>query len=77
MQPGEIRFATRTLGAPEGWDAEKNGECATLPIRDRNGTMQSAWYPSIEEIAMMIAGRPVILTVWGSAHPPVSLHVEE
>lgn len=75
MMPGEIRFATRALGAPADWDAEKQGECMTLPIRDRDGTMQSAWYPSEEEIAALILGKPVILTIWGSAHPPVSVGV--
>lgn len=77
MSPGEIKFATRALGAPTGWDASKHGECDVLPIRDRDGTMQSAWYPSVEEIALLVAGRPVILTVWGSSHPPVSVNVEE
>lgn len=76
MTPGEIRFATRALGAPPDWDP-RQGECATLPIRDRDGTMQSAWYPTVEEIALMIAGGPVILSVWGSSHPPVAITVEE
>lgn len=76
MTPGEIQFATRALGAPDDWDSAKNGECAVLLIRDREGTMQSAWYPSKEEIAALVLGKPVILTVWGRAHPPVALEVE-
>lgn len=76
MSPGEISFATRALGAPAGWDKERHGECAVLPIRDHEGTMQSAWYPSKEEIAALVLGAPVILTVWGPSHPPVAVGVE-
>lgn len=76
MNPGEIRNATRLLGAPEGWDPSKQGECSALPIRDHDGTMQSAWYPSKEEIAALVLGAPVVLTVWGCSHPPVAVSVE-
>lgn len=75
MKPGPIQFATRALGAPEGWDRAKHGDCDVLEIRDRNGTMESAWFPTDEEKAAIAAGRPVILTVWGSAHPPVAVNV--
>lgn len=76
MTPGEIRFATRALGAPAGWDPAKDGECMTLPIRDHEGTMSSAWYPSKEEIAALVLGAPVVLTIWGTSHPPVAVSVE-
>jgi len=76
MKPGPIQFATRALGAPEGWDREKHGDCDVLEVRDRDGQMDSAWYPTDEEKAAIAAGRPVILTVWGSGHPPVSVNVE-
>jgi hypothetical protein len=81
MNPGEIKNATRALGAPESWDKDRLGECSTLPIRDTsiNGSlvMQSAWYPTREEIEAMCLGEPVILTIYGRSHPPVSLHVAE
>jgi hypothetical protein len=79
MKPGRIHGATRTLDAPEGWDAEINGECDPLEIRDRAGgmVMESAWYPTAEERAAIMSGRPIILTVWGRAHPPVSVNVVE
>lgn len=80
MNPGEIEFATRALGAPTTWDEEKHGKCATLAIRDRvsNGShiMESAWYPTPEEIAAIVSGKPVILSIWSHTHPPVSLNVE-
>lgn len=79
MKPGKIANMTRALGAPIGWDHEKQGVCGTLPIRDdqdRAGhSMTSAWYPSPEEIEAMKNGAPVLLNVLGTIHPPVALSV--
>lgn len=78
MNPSKIQGANAALGAPEDWDADKQGECATLPVRinAEAGTIESAWEPSDEEKAAIAAGRPVILTIWGRLHPPVSVNVE-
>jgi hypothetical protein len=77
MTPGKIDGARVTvLRAPDGWDQEQFGECVDLQVRLGNGTIESAWYPSDEEKAAIAAGRPVILTIWGGAHPPVSVNVE-
>lgn len=75
MKPGPIMFANRWLGPPDGWDRNKHGDCGALEIRERDGVMESAWYPSPEELAELAKGRPVILTIWGHEHPPVSLNV--
>jgi len=80
MTPGNIKNATRALGKPEGWDDAKNGECHVLYVREVMGgppMMQSAWYPSPEELERIARGEPIILTVWGRGHPPVSLDVYE
>ena len=75
MTPGEIRFATTHFKAPPKWDGKKHGECATLAVRVRgDGTFESAWYPSSEELALLNAGEPVVLTVWGG-QPAVSINV--
>lgn len=76
MTPGRIAGATRRLGPPRDWDLEKNGECDHLEIVDREGTMESVWYPSPEELAALNRGEPVHLTVWGESHPPVALSVQ-
>jgi hypothetical protein len=77
VKPGRIHGGTRVLGAPEGWDPAKSGECAALEIRDRDEVMDSAWYPTAEEKAAIMAGQPVVLTIWGRSHPPVSVNVAE
>lgn len=78
MKPGRITGASVALGKPRGWDEEKEGPCDALWVRDRNGgddgQLESAWFPTDEEKAAIAAGRPVILTVWGRGHPPVSLN---
>lgn len=75
MKSIEIKYATRVLGPPSSWEGEH--ECDSLAIRDRGDMMQSAWRPSIKEIALMIAGGVIVLSVWGDAHPPVAITVEE
>lgn len=80
MNPGKIRGATRTLGAPIDWDPAKGVECVALDIRDMaepDGSryMQSTWYPTDEEKRLIAEGQPIRLTVWGVGHPPVGLDV--
>jgi hypothetical protein len=75
MKPGTIPFATRSLARPVGWDEASLGVCDALEIRDRDGVMESAWYPSEAEKAAIAAGNPIVLAVWGGRHPPVSINV--
>jgi hypothetical protein len=77
MTPGKIEGATVNLGAPRDWSVEQRGACDPLWIRERDGTMESAWYPSDEEKRLIAEGRPVVLSVWGTGHPPVSLNVNQ
>jgi len=34
------------------------------------------WQPDQEEIASILAGKPIMLFVWGHTHPPLGLSVE-
>lgn len=75
MQIGRIEGATRVLGKSQGY--------LGLPLRDVlindtvNGpetpAMETAWFPTPDEIAAINAGAPVILRVLGSVHPPVMI----
>jgi hypothetical protein len=81
MIPTRIAGATRYLGAPVGWEPDKDGPCAHLAIQDAQldgGTnvMVSAWEPTPGELAAMNAGNPVYLQIVGTAHPPVFVWVE-
>lgn len=81
MHIGRIAGATRVLGAPRDWDVERDGVCIGLPIRDElvddSPQMTSAWLPTEEEIARIVAGAPVYLHVPGTFHPPVMISVGE
>lgn len=67
--------ATRRLGAPAGWDHERDGLCHTLEICDRDGWMISAWRPSEAELQRLIAGEPLFLHIQGRSHPVVGMTV--
>lgn len=79
MQIGRIKGCTRVLGKSQGY--------LGLPLRDVHlhdtvngpGTpaMQSVWEPTPDEIAAIMAGAPIMLTVLGTAHPPVMVGVGE
>lgn len=79
MEIGRIQGATRVIGRSQGYYG--------LPLRDIvvndtvNGpdtpAMQTAWLPSVDELTAMVAGAPIILTILGSAHPPVMVSVGE
>lgn len=76
---GRIEGCTRVLGKSQGY--------LGLPLRDVtvhdtvNGpgtpAMETAWLPTPDELARLIAGAPVILRVLGTAHPPVMVEVGE
>jgi len=79
MQIGRIDGCTRVLGKSQGY--------LGLPLRDvvencsvgGEGTpaMQTAWLPTPEEIEAINSGAPIILTVIGTAHPPVRMETGE
>lgn len=76
-----IRGANRWLGAPAGWDPQKDGDCGHLAIRTQgdpqrgNGYCESAWEPTPAELALLNQGGSVVLRVMGW-QPPVALYVE-
>jgi hypothetical protein len=77
MKPGVIQGATVIAGAKQGY--------LGLPLRPTqvnctvNGpetlALQSAWYPTVDEIMAMFEGAPVILTAIGPKQQPVMLEV--
>lgn len=75
MIAARIAGATHNLGAPPDWDREKHGHCRALPVRVEGDVYHSAWEPTPAELAALIAGGYVVLTVVGG-QPPVALNVE-
>ena len=77
MQVAMIEGATRVIGKSQGY--------LGLPIRDErinctvNGegtpAMVTAWQPTPDELARLLAGASVHLRILGTAHPPVMIEV--
>ena len=77
MQIAMIEGATRVIGKSQGY--------LGLPLRDEmvnctvNGegtpSMVTAWQPTPDELARLIAGASVHLRILGAAHPPVMVEV--
>lgn len=81
MIPGRIADATHYLGAPKGWEPERHGDCAHLPVRaepinDGVPSLQSVWEPTPGELALLNQGGMVRLVIIGTSHPPVALVVD-
>lgn len=81
MTPLRIDGATRYLGAPVGWEPEKQGPCSHLAILDvttehGGNVMISAWEPTPAELKALNEGKPVYLQIVGVGHPPVAVWVD-
>jgi hypothetical protein len=77
MQPVRTDACNAVFVAPADWHVEIDGECVDLPIHAdiTLGVMHSYWQPSEEDIANILAGLPIRLTVFGRSHPPVAIAV--
>lgn len=62
--------------SPKDWDAEKWGPCGDLNVmaNEEEKTVMSCWHLEPEEIATLIQGGKLYLTIHGG-QPPVALEV--
>lgn len=72
MKPVEFEQQDILLGPPKG---SERGTCGALPIQFVDGTMQSYWKPSPEDLKTLNEGGHVRLCVHGNGHPPVWVDV--
>ncbi|WBO23980.1 hypothetical protein [Sphingomonas abietis] len=74
-----IKGFTNVLGQPENWNIAKNGTVGGLPVRiEAHGdtiSCTSAWKPSPDELAALLAGSNINLRVIGG-QPPVSIFID-
>lgn len=76
MKPALFEGHDIVLGAPQGWDATKDGECQGLPVMRYKGACVSLWSASHEERAAIASGANIWLHVFsGRTQPPVRLDV--
>lgn len=77
MHVGRIEGATRVLGKSQGY--------LGLPVRDVivNCTvggegvpaMETAWLPTPEQVARIVAGAAIHVRIQGTIHPPIMVDV--
>lgn len=77
MIPVRFNGMTNIYTAPEGHNAERDGEIFDLPVMDDGVTMTSVWKPSEEELDILVNGGGISLSILGRAQPPVMLGVVE
>ncbi|QEZ47193.1 hypothetical protein [Cupriavidus oxalaticus] len=72
MRPLTTDYTNAMLGAPADWDPTVHGECIGLPVhRDHANNRWLSWYqPTEQDIANLLAGVPIRLSVYGAGHPP-------
>jgi hypothetical protein len=68
MKPIEFEQQTTLLGPPK--DTQR-GTCGALPVLVQDGSFQSFWKPTPEDLEMLNNGGHVRLCVFGAGHPPV------
>lgn len=81
MIPRRIEDANDRLTAPKGWRIETHGPyCGGLTVRVGKTmagvtTMTSSWEPTPADVAALLSGGSVQLTVLGDIHPAVAMNV--
>lgn len=67
------------LGAPKGW-GQGELQCSALPITRTEfagmAAVVSYWKPTTEELALLVGGGSIALSVLGVTMPPVMLAVD-
>lgn len=67
-----IEGTTRRIGKSQGY----KGLCVRdFSFGDGTPAMMTAWQPTPAEVAKIVSGEPIYLTILGSSHPPVLLQV--
>jgi hypothetical protein len=83
VTPGSIRNQTVGWRKPQGWDDELDGPCGTLSVRHEVetlsglSTMTSLWELTDDDRLAIARGQPVMLRIYGTVHPVVSVYVGE
>jgi len=77
MNPVNFKQANITYGKPEGWEED---ECGNLPVHKgtdgKHPVLVSAWMPTFADLQILSEGKPIYLTIVGTAMPPVALSTE-
>lgn len=75
MNIGRITGCTRVLGKEQGYKGlpVRDGQY-TMPTGEVYASIETAWFPTPDELEAMIAGAPIIVQLLSSQHPPIMLY---
>lgn len=79
MQPTKHSTNNMTFGPPEGWNHDGlpcSSVQATIGKLDEVPCVKTYWKPDEVELAKLLAGELVALSIIGTGMPPVMLSVE-
>lgn len=79
LKPINTDKTNMNLGAPKGWDNEKDGECIGLPVHFdmENNIFTSHWLLSDEQRDKVAKGGLIKLQILGQRHPPVAIDIDD
>jgi hypothetical protein len=74
------KHETRLIGAPAGWNPQRDGPCGALSVHDYvnahgKPTMLSKWELEPGDLEKLQAGAPIYLSILGQVHPVVCVFV--
>lgn len=76
MTPHFFIGHNRVFKAPPDWDHKgEQGECSDLPVLIDAEGITSVWKPSAEELAALVAGGGVCITICQHVQPVMALGV--
>lgn len=55
----------------------ERGSCGALPVFRYPDRLCSVWKPDADELAALVDGAHICLSILGQSHPPVMLHVQK
>lgn len=75
MKPIPFEGMNKIYLAPEGWDAEKMGECRPLPVRQEQGSITSCYELSGADLAKLAHGANLYFTIYQNQQPVVGWEI--
>lgn len=75
MTPEPFAGSNVLLKAPAGWNEEMNGPCMDQAAFVGNHRVVTVWRPDQEEIALLVGGGVLVLTLVTESAPPTQVRV--
>jgi hypothetical protein len=75
MKPVSFPEQNKVYTAPLNWNAERDGPCGDLPVRQENGAVTSCYEIDEEDISHIMCGAKLYFTIYTDVQPVVSWEI--